>query len=128
MSSIDDPRAALLSAARDAKNICAFLASFPGDSSTQQPLRDAASAIEDAANNIKNRALGELSGQFAQATRGVISTEKRVRKLQRILTQILLIAEQMVVEDPMSKENPDGSIQGPQDPILPDVLPRWQID
>ena len=126
MSSDDDPRAALLAAARDARNICAYLASFPGDTSAQHPIRDAASAIDKAASNIKNRALSELSGQFTKATMGAISTEKGIQKLQRILTQILLIAEQMAVEDPMSKKTPDGSIQGPQDPILPDVLPRWE--
>jgi len=125
MSLPDDPREALLAAARDAKNICAYLASFPDDSSATHALRKAASDIDSAARGIKNRALSELNSQFTTAA-SVIMTEKGIEKLHRILTQILLIAEQMVVEDPMSKTNPDGSIQGPQDPILPDILPRLE--
>ena len=126
MSSLDDPRAALLAAARDARNTLGYLASFPGDSSALWPLRKAASAIDDAARRIKIRALSELSSQFTKATGGVIATDKGIRKLQRILTQILLMAEMMVVEDPMSEKRRNGSIQGPRDPILPDVLPRWK--
>lgn len=127
MSSVDDPRASLLAAARGARNVCAYLATFPGDSSALQPLRQAASQIADASGRIKNRALSELSSQFTRATGSAVLTEKRVRKLHRILTQILLMAELMAVEDPMSTKRPDGSIQGPRDPILPEVLPRWKL-
>lgn len=126
MPSIDDPRASLLAAARDARDICAYLATFPDDSSALQPLRKAAAEIDNAARKIKNRALSELNGQFTKATGGAVLNDKRIQKLHRILTQILLIAELMVVEDPMSTKRPDGSIQGPRDPILPDVLPRWK--
>ncbi len=127
MSEPENPKAALLAAAHNAKDICAYLASFPEDLSAVGPLREAALEIDRTAQFIKMRELRELSSQFLNASSGIITSDKGIRKLIRILTQILLMAEMLSGNEPVDARQPSGSIQQPEmDPILPNTQTRWK--
>ncbi len=130
MSSLENPRDALLDAVQRARSICDYLADSPKDPSIRDSLRAAAADIDKAAQALqplKMRELTELSQQFSAASRGIVVSIKGVQKLTRILSQIQLIAEMLAGDHPMEAQSQDGSTTQPRlDPILPDTPTRWK--
>ena len=130
MSSLENPRDALLHAAQRARSNCDYLADSPKDPSIRESLREAAADIDKAAQALqplKMRELTELSNQFSAASSGIIVSIKGVEKLTRILSQVLLIAEVLAGDHPRESQSQDGSTTQPRlDPILPATQTRWK--
>ena len=95
MDQVHPQTTTLLTAARQANDLSSYLASFPDDRSVMEPLRNAASMIDGAAKAIGKQELIELSTSLSFTANGIIRTERGIEKLNRLVSQILEIAESL---------------------------------
>ena len=95
MNPVNDYATTLQKAARQANDLSSYLASFPNDWSVMEPLRTAASTIDEAARALGKQELIDLSTNLSFTANGIIKTERGIEKLNRLVEQILTIAESL---------------------------------
>jgi len=86
----------LLAAARQARDIGSYIATFPQDPAAVEPLRTVATRIADAARAIGDRELIERSKKLYHTAHGIIRTERGIDRLNSEITEFLGYVEEFV--------------------------------
>ncbi len=126
MSTRKKIRFVLLSAARQTKELAAYLVSFPDDYTVIASLREEADAITRIAQTLRLKELVHLANRLVDAAAGDLSSADRIRELDDIVSQILVIAQTLAPNTPEQESAPQQSnIEVPADPFSGMGGTRW---
>lgn len=116
----------LLSAAQQARELAAYLVSFPDDYTVIASLREEADAITRIAQTLRLEELVYLANRLVDAAAGDLSSADQIRELDGIVSRILVIAQTLAPNTAEQEAAPPPSnIDVPADPFSGVGGTRW---